>query len=201
MKEKKKNLKIEKHLKKINQIRKMPECKFCNREFKSEKGLNIHISQKHKEELKKEEQRKKKEEQRQREKKKKRDEKKKQKLKKHKNLPDHVEEYFKDQEGSREAIKSRELFTADKDNIDLKTDLKSEEIALLNVMKFNNKILEEKGLNPIYDDFIINFMRLKVSKDRKSRAEFVGLNQNENEEEDKLSQINKNLESLTGSRK
>lgn len=176
------------------------KCKYCNKEFETERGLNIHIGQSHKKELEKEKEKKEKKELNKIEDKKRKDKLKQKRLRKNKNLPDHIEEYFKNQEGSGEAIKSRELFTADKENIDLKTDLTNDEIALINTMLFNNQILKDSGLEPVYNDFLIKFMRLKVSKDRKSRAEFVGINQNK-EEDDQVQKINKNLETLTKNRK
>lgn len=176
------------------------KCKYCNKEFETEKGLNIHIGQSHKEELKKEKKKQLEKKKEQLKKKKEEDKKKKKRMKENKNMPDHIEEYFKDKQGSGEAIKSRELFTADKQNIDLKTDLTDDEIALINTMMFNNKILNESGLDPVYNKFLIKFMRLKVSKNRESRKEFVGINQRE-KEEDGMEKINKNLENLTKNRK
>lgn len=178
----------------------MEICKYCKKEFETEKGLNIHKSQIHKKELKKKKEKQKKKEKNKLKELKKKDKIKKQRMKKDISLPDHIEEYFKDSEGSPEAIKSRELFTANKDNIDLKTDLKDEEISLINTMFFNNEILKKAGLNPIYSKFLNKFMRLKVSKDRQSRKEFVGINSMK-ENEDNISNLNNNLKSLVKSRK
>lgn len=169
-------------------------CSYCDKEFKNEAGLNIHKSRQHKKEIKKEQEKQKKE-------KKKQQERKEKKLKKavSNKMPDHIEEYFKDQESSKEAVQSRELFTADKENIDLKTDIDEKEIRKIATLLHNNKMLKDRGLKPVFNNYLYKLMRLKVSKDRKSRSEFVGLNSQEIKDE--LNNLNKNLSPLTKPRK
>lgn len=114
-------------------------------------------------------------------------------------VPDHIDEYFKNIEGSREAIQSRELFTADNDDIDLKTDLNNEEISHIAILKFNDSFLESKGIKPVFMNFFHDYMRLKVSKDRQSRGEFVKMNRKD-DSEDVLSSAS-NLKNLMDSKK
>jgi len=97
-----------------------------------------------------------------------------------KNLINPIEHYFNNKHNTAEFI---ELFEGTDQNIDLRTDLSHEEIILVNVIKMNGEYLKE--LDPvefkdnIYTRFINSYMRLKVSLDRKSRAEFVDINKKE----------------------
>ncbi len=93
-----------------------------------------------------------------------------------KDMPDHIERFMSDNKASHEERQSKEIFEAKDNNIDLKTHLRDEEISLINILKFNDAFLKSKGLKPVYRDFITQFMRLKVSKDRLSRQEFVRMN-------------------------
>lgn len=178
----------------------MVKCEYCDKEFKNESGLNIHKSRKHKEKIEKEKKDKREKIIKEKKEKQKKREKKLNKIssnnrEKINKMPDHIQEYFKDQESSKEAINSRELFTADNDNIDLKTDIDEREIRKIATLLHNDRILKENGLNPIFNNYLIKLMRLKVSKERKSRAEFVGLSSTEIE--DNLKDLNKNLSPLT----
>jgi hypothetical protein len=114
-------------------------------------------------------------------------------------MSDHIEEYFAKIEGTKEAFHSRELFKAEEDSIDLKTDLNNEEISLINTLFYNDSLLKEKGLKPVFSKFIYKYMRLKVSKDRLSRSEFVNINKT-NTNEDVLG-VASNLKNLTDTRK
>lgn len=89
-------------------------------------------------------------------------------------MKNHIEEYLADKLG-KETIIGREIFKADKD-IDIKTELKAEEISLISAVMYNNDLLVSRGLKPVYSNFLRNYMRLKISLDRKSRAEFVNIN-------------------------
>lgn len=115
-----------------------------------------------------------------------------------KKMSDHIEEYFTKVEGTKESFASRELFKADDDGIDLKTHLTDEEISIINTLLFNNELLKKRGLKPVYEQWLHRYMRLKVSKDRLSRQEFVNINRQMSpaEELDKLS----NLKNITGSK-
>lgn len=120
-------------------------------------------------------------------------------IKKPKNMSSHIEEYFAKIEGTKESFVSRELFQAETDNIDLKTHLTDEEISLINTLLFNNSVLVSRGLKPIYSKWIEKFMRLKVSKDRLSRTEFVNSNRQMTPAEE-LNNIS-NLKNIISSKK
>jgi len=116
-----------------------------------------------------------------------------------KKMSDNIEEYFAKVEGTKQAFHSRELFQAEENSIDLKTDLSNEEISLINVLSYNDEILKSKGLKPVFSPFIYKYMRLKVSKDRLSRMEFVNVNKvNSNED---ILNVASNLKNITEPRK
>lgn len=93
-------------------------------------------------------------------------------MKEKKQLSNHIEEYFAQQEGNKDFLVSRELFKLD-DDLDIKTELKLQEIQLITTLMFNDDILRTHGLKPVYNNFLKNYMRLKISLDRKSRGEYV----------------------------
>jgi len=93
----------------------------------------------------------------------------------------HIEEYFLKSDNNSQAIASKELFRDDK--IMLRTDISNDEIIIINKLMFNNSLLESCGLEQVFDGFINNFMKLKVSKDRKSRQEFVSINKSDKTDE------------------
>lgn len=119
-------------------------------------------------------------------------------IQKPKSMPSHIEEYLAKVEGSKESFASRELFEATLNNIDLKTHLTDQEINLINTLMFNNHILKSRGLVPIYDKWLEKFMRLKVSKDRLSRNEFVNINRQMTPSEE-ISNIS-NLKNIIGTK-
>lgn len=98
-------------------------------------------------------------------------------------LPNHIKEYFVKVENSKEAINSKELFSADRDNIDIKTELSDEEIQIINRLMINDAILVQHGLQPVFSIFTNQFMRLKISRNRQSRQEFVDINRQSNTHE------------------
>ena len=113
-------------------------------------------------------------------------------------LPDHIEDYFAENEGTKESINSRELFSAENDNVDLKTDLDKNAIPILAVLKFNDEFLKSRGLKPVFSQWVNPYMRLRISKERKSRGEFVSINkagQDENEFLEKTSNFKNILDS------
>lgn len=116
-----------------------------------------------------------------------------------KKMPNHIEEYFIQTEGSKSNIISRELFKGEED-IDLKTELSNEEIVHINTLLFNNDILVKRGLKPIYKDWLNQFMRLKISKDRQSRSEFVNLNRQQETADEQLNKLG-NFSNILNSKK
>lgn len=95
----------------------------------------------------------------------------------------HIEEYFARNEEDAQTKASRELFKGDDDDIDLRTELNGEEIYYINAMKMYDTVLNSHGLNSIFAKFYNTYFRLKVSKDRKSRGEFVSVTKADRSEE------------------
>lgn len=93
-------------------------------------------------------------------------------------LRNRINEYFTEKEGNKDFLIAKEIFKADKEDVDIKTDLTLQEINYINILLYNNDYLQTKGLQPVYSDFLKNYLRLKISLDRKSRVEFVNLNKN-----------------------
>lgn len=99
-------------------------------------------------------------------------------------LPNHIEEYFKNNNKRSDFL---DLFESEENDVDspdnnimLRTDLTHQEIILVNVIILNANLMKSLGLKSnIYDNFINQYQRLKVSMDRKSRAEFVDINKKE----------------------
>lgn len=100
--------------------------------------------------------------------------------------PDHIEEYFLNKDGIKEIILSKELFSVPElDNVDLRTELGFEELIIINklimmdsvLLSFNDSLPSHliKFKSPFLS-YVRQHMRLKISKDRKSREEFVDIN-------------------------
>ena len=117
-------------------------------------------------------------------------------VEKSKILPNPIDEYFKEQETNMKMFSSRELFTAKEEEIDLKTDLSIEEIKYINTLMVNDAFLISRGLLPIFSMYYKKYLRLKVSKDRLSRGEFVKINSDKSPED--LLQTANNLQNLSG---
>jgi hypothetical protein len=97
-------------------------------------------------------------------------------------VPRVVSEYFEDVNDVRKHTHYDELFNANKENVDLQTQLSEEELRAVAVLQTNDKYLFEKGVRGVYANYIQSFMRLKISLDRQSRKEYVEVNKNENQE-------------------
>lgn len=98
-------------------------------------------------------------------------------MSKHKINP--VEEYFKDRVNSD--LKKNELFDADNEDIDIKTDLTESRIVLVNTLHETDLFLVQRGLKPVFQSYYEKHLRLLISLDRKSRGEFVEVNKNKEE--------------------
>jgi len=114
-------------------------------------------------------------------------------------LPDHIRDYFDKVEGTKEQFHSRELLRATENDVDLKTHLNNEEIAIIATLFCNDAFLKKKKLKPIFGTYVYKFMRLKFSLDRLSRGEFVNVNKAQNKE-DILSTMS-NIKNITDVRK
>lgn len=87
-----------------------------------------------------------------------------------------IQEYFDNQ--NNEAT-FKDLFEATKENVDLRTDLTIQEIVIINKLKTNDTFIEEKLNFKLFDGFVNDYLRLKISLDRRSRGEFVDINRKE----------------------
>jgi len=117
-----------------------------------------------------------------------------------KRMSDHIEEYFADATQSKEVLTSKELFKALPEDVDIKTDLTLQEIVLINKLMFNNELLKDAGLIPVYKEFLNHYLRLKISLERKSRAEFVDMNRAKTNTDDILDVTSK-ISNITGAKK
>ena len=115
-------------------------------------------------------------------------------------MSNHIEEYFADASQSKEVLTSKELFKALPEDVDIKTDLTLQEIVLIGKLKFNNLLLKESGLNPVYTEFLQHYLRLKISLDRKSRGEFVDMNRSKTNTDDILDVTSK-VSNIMGAKK
>jgi len=89
---------------------------------------------------------------------------------------------------------SKELLTGD--DIDLKTELNHKEIIAASRLLF----MSERYEMPVFTHFVTNYLRLKVSKDRKGRREYIeGLHAEEKKEAGRdLSPLGALLNTITG---
>ena len=95
----------------------------------------------------------------------------------------HIEEYFSNKEENKDVLTSKELFKAEKKDVDVRTELDVKEIVLVNKLIFNNITLRKYKLFPIFEDFVTEYMRLKISLKRQSRGEFVAMNRGDKSQE------------------
>jgi hypothetical protein len=99
-----------------------------------------------------------------------------------KTLMNPIQEYFESNCDKESTF--QDLFEATPENVDLRTDATIQEIVILNKIKQNCFFLQDKIGFEIYQRFFNQYLRLKISKDRLSRAEFVDINRKERFEKD-----------------
>jgi hypothetical protein len=99
-----------------------------------------------------------------------------------KKLSNPIEEYFESNCDKESTF--QDLFEATPENVDLRTDATIQEIVILNKIKQNCLFLQDKISSEIYQRFFNQYLRLKISKDRLSRVEFVDINRKERFEKD-----------------
>jgi hypothetical protein len=99
-----------------------------------------------------------------------------------KKLSNPIEEYFESNCDKESTF--QDLFEATPENVDLRTDATIQEIVILNKIKQNCLFLQDKIGSEIYQRFFNQYLRLKISKDRLSRVEFVDINRKERFEKD-----------------
>lgn len=115
-------------------------------------------------------------------------------------MSNHVEEYFKNEENTSGRL-SRELFDVGDKNkaLDFKTDLSLNEIKDITSLHYNDEYLLSIGMPAMFRGFYEKYMRLVISKERKSRAEFVSINKTD-QSDDMIGKLS-NLDALRGSKK
>jgi len=74
----------------------------------------------------------------------------------------------------------KELF--DKENITTKTELSGEQVMIISRLKVLGEHLKKSYGIDYFNELIDNFLELQISKDRKSREEFVSTFQSRNDE-------------------
>jgi hypothetical protein len=104
-------------------------------------------------------------------------------------MPRVISEYFNDINDIKKHTHYDELFNANKENVDLQTELNENEIRAIAILQTNDKFLVDKGVGSVYNNYINNFMRLKISLNRQSRKEYVEVNKNENKELNAMQKI------------
>jgi len=88
----------------------------------------------------------------------------------------HIEEYFDVTQGNR----SNELFRiSEPQEIDLKTDLSENEIKIITSLHLTDEFLIAKKIPRVFDKYVSKYLRLRVSKERQGRGEFVTMNSTE----------------------
>ena len=115
-------------------------------------------------------------------------------------LPNRIEEFFSDKETSLSSVSTKQLFSAEREDVELKTELLIEEISLIERLYVLDNILVKNGCKPLYDDLMNKRMRLKISLDRKSRGEFVNINKQGGELDEEINKMGA-LSNILGSRK
>ena len=92
----------------------------------------------------------------------------------------HIEEYFDVTQGN----KSSELFRiSEPEDIDLKTDLSENEIKIITTLHMTDEFLIARKIPRVFDKYVSKYLRLRVSKDRQGRGEFVTMNSSDNTSE------------------
>ena len=94
-----------------------------------------------------------------------------------------IEEYFNDVEEDTQAKAGKQVFSADDEDVDIKTELNDVEIYNITALKMYDKILEDYGIGSIFDKFYNNYFRLKISRNRQSRGEFVKISSSDKSED------------------
>jgi len=109
-----------------------------------------------------------------------------------------IEEYFANK--GEQVSEVDKLFSATEDDIKQKTEVVDKEIFTIAKMLFTDKYLESKGINKIFTPLINDILELKISKDRKSREEFVKVNSMQPQNEGQSEELGMNLRRLLGKR-
>lgn len=93
-----------------------------------------------------------------------------------------IEEYFRDE--SNKLTKFSELFKGNDDFIDQMSEVSDQQIVLMLSLHETDRYLSSLGIQPVFASYMHKFLRLQVSKDRKSRGEYVEVNKPDKRELD-----------------
>ena len=113
---------------------------------------------------------------------------------------DRIEEFFNHKEQNMIGLSTKQLFTADDDDIDFKTETDLREIGIIERLYFFDTILQKRGLKPLYFRLYNKRLRLKISNERGSRKEFVKINTKGEDPEETVNKLG-SLNSIFNSRK
>lgn len=92
-----------------------------------------------------------------------------------------IDRFFTTEAGK--VSKFSELFRGNDDFIDQMSELSQVQIQLVNALDYTDGFLRELEIPPLFSPLTHKFMRLQVSKDRKSRGEYVEVNKAEEQRE------------------
>ena len=106
-----------------------------------------------------------------------------------KRLVNPIDQYFSDKAGH--VSKFSELFKGNDDFIDQMTELSEEDIGDIGTLNLNDRYLARRGFRPAFADYTHKFMRLQVSKERKSRGEYVNVHNADRILESKAPELNR----------
>lgn len=86
-------------------------------------------------------------------------------------LPNPIDQFLTAE--ASKVSKYSELFKGNDDFIDQMSEVTHDEVRSLTALMVNDEFLESLGIGPVFDVYVHHFLRLQVSKDRKSRQEYV----------------------------
>lgn len=113
-------------------------------------------------------------------------------------MSNHIEEYFTNIETNQANISSKELFNVDEDKLDFKTEVTDNELRIISNLYVMDNYLNSIGMPKIFEEYYIKFLRLVISKNRKSREEYININKTNNDE-DTINRLS-DFANITGSK-
>lgn len=90
-------------------------------------------------------------------------------------ISNHIEEYFAQNTENANVLTARAIFDAKPEDVDIKTDLMHREISLIAGLNEFDRAMKKHHVKQVYSKFLEEYLRLKISLDRKSRMEFVDM--------------------------
>lgn len=104
-------------------------------------------------------------------------------------ISNHIEEYFAQNTENASVLTSRAIFDAKPEDVDIKTDLQWREISLIAGLNEFNRTMKKHQVKQIYSKFLEEYLRLKISLERKSRVEFVDMHRAKDNTQDTLNTL------------